>query len=117
MLERFHLNHRVAFSDADPTEIAMLEEQLAALGAHCVLLTISPEAAKERIQSRTPAEWAGKSDEEIEQACRELLLTQERLREQARSSKVPTTEINTDRKQWDELARELLEGWCGHDGK
>ncbi|RAP73625.1 hypothetical protein [Paenibacillus montanisoli] len=108
VLERFHLNHRVAFADADPAEITGIEEDLAALGGKCVLLTISPEVAEERIKSRVPAEWAGKPRDEIGQACRELLETQEQLRAQARMSKVATMEVNTDGKNWDELARWII---------
>ncbi|SDX63434.1 hypothetical protein [Paenibacillus sp. CF384] len=109
VLERFHLNHRVAFAEADASEITRLEEDLAALGATCVLLTISPEVTEERIKSRVPSEWINKSEVEVRQACQELLETQEKCRIHAQRSKVPTMELNTDKKNWDELAKLILD--------
>ncbi|SFT14303.1 hypothetical protein [Paenibacillus sp. BC26] len=110
VLERFHLNHRVAYAgEGNASEIAGLEADLAALGAKCMLLTISPEVTEERIKSRVPSAWADKSEAEVRQACEELLQTQEQCRIHAQLSGVPTVEINTDRKNWDELARLILD--------
>ncbi|REK52200.1 MAG: hypothetical protein C6W55_17080 [Thermobacillus sp.] len=109
ILERFHLNHRVAFPDFDDTEITSIEKRLSDLGARCVLLTISPEIVEERIKSRNLAEWEGKSIQEVEKACKELLEAQDALRTHAGKSLTPTLEINTDDKHWDEYARMIME--------
>lgn len=109
VLERFHLNHRAAFSDTNNNEIINLEKQLAALGAKCILLTISPEVAEERIKSREPEKWINKTDEEVKSSVQQLLETQSILRQQAKLSEVPTIEINTDKKEWDNYAKLILE--------
>lgn len=109
VLERFHLNHRAAFSSTLSNEIETLEQNLVELGANCVLLTISNDIVKERIMSRDAGVWNGKPSEEILKACKELIDTQELLREHAKLSKVPTIEINTDSKEWDKYAKEIIE--------
>jgi ABC-type metal ion transport system, ATPase component len=109
ILERFHLNHRAAFPDHDDAEIAKIEQRLCELGARCVLLTISPEFVKERIQSRNPAAWEGKSSQEIEKGCKALLEAQDALRLQAGKSVIPTREIHTDDMEWDAYARMIME--------
>ncbi|OWR32310.1 hypothetical protein CDO73_01490 [Saccharibacillus sp. O23] len=111
ILERFHLNHRAAFPEADEIEITELEKQLCELGANCILLTLSNEKAEERIKSRNPDEWVGKPREDMEQACEDLIETQNNLRIQAAKSLVPTKEINTDRKDWNEYARLIMEDY------
>lgn len=109
ILERFHLSHRAAFPEQDDAEIATIEQRLCELGARCVLLTVSPARVEERIKSRTPSEWEGKSRKEVEIACKEMLEAQEALRLQARRSLVPTLEINSDDMQWDAYARMIME--------
>lgn len=109
ILERFHLNHRVAFSNSDDTEITAIEHQLFELGAKCILLTVSDDIVEERIQSRNPNEWMNKSKAYIEQSCKELIETQNALRIQAARSIIPTKEINTDHKDWNEYARLIME--------
>lgn len=69
ILERFHLNHRVAFSHSISDEIKELEAQLLGMGARCTLLTVSPENLEERISSRNPNEWEGKTMQEKKLAC------------------------------------------------
>ena len=98
IFERFHLNHRVAFSDSHDIEITELERQLYELGAKCILLTISNDNVEERIKSRNPEDW-----------IKELIETQNSLRIQAAKSVVPTNEINTDNKDWNEYARLIME--------
>lgn len=110
VLERFHLNHRAAFPNSDNTEIIEIEEQLASLGAKCVLLTISPEIAEDRIKSRQPNEWINKTEDEVKSSVHELLNTQNVLRHQAMLSKVPTIEINTDNKDWNRYVGLIMEG-------
>lgn len=109
VFERFHLNHRAAFPDHDDTAIAKIEQRLKELGAKCILLTISPAVVEERIRSRNPESWEGKSGREVEEACKELLEAQDALRLHAGRSMVPTHEINTDGKDWDAYARMILE--------
>lgn len=109
VLERFHLNHRAAFSESRNNRITELEEQLASLGARCILLTISPELAKDRIKSRERSRWINKTDEDIQLSINDLLSTQTILREQAKLSKVPTMEINTDNKDWSRYAKMIME--------
>jgi thymidylate kinase len=109
ILERFHLNHRVAFSDSDEIEITRIENELVELGAKCILLTISEDIAEERIKSRNPNEWINKSRKDIDQACKELIETQNKLRIQAAKSVIPTIEINTDNKDWKLYARLIME--------
>lgn len=108
ILERFHLNHRVAFSSTLSKEIEELEQNLVELRAKCVLLTISNDISKERIMSRDAGIWNEKSREEFNKACKELIDTQELLRDQAKLSKVPTIEINTDTREWDKYAKEII---------
>lgn len=108
ILERFHLNHRVAYSDKTTNEIEAIEKELLHFGAKCALLTISPEIAELRIQSRTPDEWSDKSNEEIKAAADELVAIQLKLRKAAANSVIPTLEINTDNKAWDTYAKEII---------
>ncbi|RAU99799.1 hypothetical protein [Paenibacillus sp. YN15] len=109
ILERFHLNHRAAFSNSLDKTIEALEQSLIELGAKCVLLTVSDAIVEERIMSRDAGLWKGKSQEEITKACRDLIDTQNLLREQARISKVPTMELNTDAREWEKYAKEIME--------
>lgn len=109
VLERFHLNHRVAFPEYDNTEIIDIEKQLIELGAKCILLTISDEVVEERIKSRNPGEWLNKSESDIGGACKELIGNQNNLRYNVTRSIVPTLEINTDNKEWNEYARLIME--------
>ncbi|WP_145329949.1 hypothetical protein [Paenibacillus xylanexedens] len=109
VLKRFHLNHRVAFPEHDDTEIIDIEKQLIELGAKCILLTISDEVVEERIKSRDPDEWLNKSKSDIGRACNELIGTQNNLRYNVTRSIVPTLEINTDNKEWNEYARLIME--------
>jgi len=109
ILERFHLNHRVAFPDSNDIEITRIENLLLELGAECILLTISDNLIEERIKSRNPNEWINKSKEDIELACKDLSRTQNELRIHAAKSFIPTTEINTDNKDWKEYARLIME--------
>ncbi|WP_238799241.1 MULTISPECIES: hypothetical protein [Paenibacillus] len=73
------------------------------------MLTISPETAEERIISRNPSEWIN-MPEAVKMSVNELLETQNMLREQAKRSKVPTREINTDDKDWNRCVRIIMEG-------
>lgn len=108
ILERFHLNHRVAYPDKFLYEIEVIENQILNFGAKCALLTISPEIVEQRIQSRTPDEWMSKSREEIKAAVNELISTQSELRNASKESVIPTIEINTDSKDWNAYAKKII---------
>lgn len=107
ILERFHLNHRVAFPHSLSVEIKQLEAQLFEMGARCTLLTVSPKNLEQRIRSRNPDEWEGKTVEEMKLACELLLEQQQEYRIQAGNSMIPTLEINTDNKDWDAIAEQI----------
>ncbi|OPH50023.1 hypothetical protein BC351_36630 [Paenibacillus ferrarius] len=109
ILERFHLNHRVAFPTISSHEIELLENEMLNLGAKCVLLTISPENVEQRIQSRTPHEWTNKTGEEIKKAADEFIHTQLELCNQSSISGIPTIEINTDNKDWIAYANKIMD--------
>jgi hypothetical protein len=109
ILERFHLNHRVAFSDTSLYEIESLENELLNLGAKCALLTVSPDHVEQRMQSRTPHEWTNKTREEIQKAADDFIQSQWELRNQSIKVGIPTIEINTDKKDWIAYANKIME--------
>ncbi|TDQ42033.1 hypothetical protein [Aureibacillus halotolerans] len=108
ILERFHLNHRVAYPLVASSEIEKIENELLLLGAQCVLLTVSSENIEQRMQSRTPHEWKNKTREEIRKSVDEFTRTQSELHKQSSLSILPTIEINTDNKDWAAYANQLL---------
>lgn len=107
ILERFHLNHRVAFSHHISDEIKQLEAELFAMGARCTLLTVSSNNIERRISSRNPDGWVGKTTKEMKVACDLLLEQQQEYRNQAENSIIPTIEINTDDKDWESYAKQI----------
>ncbi|KAA0549829.1 hypothetical protein FZW96_00300 [Bacillus sp. BGMRC 2118] len=107
ILERFHLNHRVAFLNEAAQELDELENELFRMGATCALLTISNDVVETRLQSRNPTDWLNKSPEDRKQACQSLLLQQEEYRKQAKNSIIPTIEINTDKRDWKSYAEQI----------
>lgn len=109
ILERFHLNHRVAFPTDFSHEIESLENELFNLGATCVLLTVSSDNIEQRMQSRTPHEWKNKSLEEIRNSVDLFIQTQTELRKQSSLSILPTIEINTDKKEWTTYANQVID--------
>lgn len=109
ILERFHLNHRVAFPTDFPHEIESLENELFNLGAKCVLLTVSSDNIEQRMQSRTPHEWKNKTLEEIRNSADLFIQTQTELRKQSSLSILPTIEINTDKKEWTTYANQVMD--------
>jgi thymidylate kinase len=82
ILERFHLNHRVAFHDYDTSKIIEIENELVSFGAKCILLTISQSVIEERIKSRRPNDWTTKSKEEVYKACQIFESSQNDYRKQ-----------------------------------
>ena len=107
ILERFHLNHRVAFPHFISDEINQLEAELFEMGARCTLLTVSSNNIERRISSRNPNEWIEKTEEEMKKACDLLLEQQQEYRRQAENSIIPTIEINTDNKDWESYAKQI----------
>lgn len=107
ILERFHLNHRVAFSHSISDEIKQLEDELFGMGARCTLLTVSPNNIMQRISSRNPNEWVGKTEKEMKMTCDLVLEQQQEYRIQAENSIIPTIEINTDNKDWESYAKQI----------
>lgn len=75
------------------------------MGARCTLLTVSPENLEQRIRSRNPNEWEGKTMEDMKIACQLLLDQEQEYRSQVENSIIPTIEINTDNKYWDSYAK------------
>lgn len=102
VLERFHLNHRFAYGISD--EIESIEDRLSAVGAHCFLLTVSPEYIRERLLYRDPTLKEGA----IEKACDEWLDDQERIINFSQESQLPTTIIKTDSQDWDLYASQII---------
>jgi hypothetical protein len=109
IFERFHLNHRAAFSNYPSEDIMAIENRLYKLGAKCVLLTLSPNIVEERVKSRRPQEWLSKPRGELLRACNNLLETQDIMREQSKLSRIPTIEMITDDKDWNRYAKTILE--------
>lgn len=108
ILERFHLNHRVAFRNPLYHKIEELEHKLVKLGARCVLLTVSDHITEDRILSRDAGYWHGQPKEAFKHACKEFVQIQQLLREQAGISHVPTLEINTDAREWENYAKQIM---------
>lgn len=109
ILERFHLNHRLAFPGNDVSALEEIEKRLFYLDAKTVLLTISSNTIEERLRHREGSNWDRYSASEREKRCIEFLDMQNKLIEQSKLSYVKTIEINTDRRQWDEYARYIME--------
>lgn len=109
ILERFHLNHRVAFPTDFSHEIESLENELFNLGAKCILLTVSSDNVEQRMQNRTPHEWKNKTLEEIRNSADHFIQTQTQLRKQSSLSILPTIEINTDKKEWTTYANQVMD--------
>ncbi|PJN55376.1 hypothetical protein PAEVO_20970 [Paenibacillus sp. GM2FR] len=111
LLERFHLNHRAAFSNSSNIEV--LEKRLFRLNAQCVLLTLSEDAVEPRfIESRSNAwkSYVMENHSTVTEACHKFLEDQDQLRMCAKQSLIPTLEINTDEADWNSYARQILKG-------
>jgi len=108
IFERFHLNHRLGFENEDLSRIENIEERLGKLGAKTILLTISADVLRTRIQSRELDKWVNSSENDINKACEDFLLSQERLRKHSVNSKIQTIEINTDERCWNTYAKKIL---------
>jgi hypothetical protein len=112
IFERFHLGHRAAFTDLKEMEI--LEQRLLNLNAQCILLTLSPDFVESRYIESRGDDWKAfvmQYHSAISEAetCNSFLESQEKLRNCARKSRIPTLEINTDHVDWDFYAKRILE--------
>ncbi|WP_240056540.1 TniB family NTP-binding protein [Bacillus mesophilum] len=105
ILERFHLNHRTAFSNSAFHKLNEIEAELFGLGAMCALLTISTEQAENRLKSRNPEHWRSKTEKETQLEVDHLIHTQHILRQHANNSIIPTLELNTDQQDWERYAK------------
>ncbi|WP_257391543.1 hypothetical protein [Cytobacillus gottheilii] len=105
ILERFHLNHRTAFSHSGLHKIKEIEAELCGLGAKCALLTISTDQAENRLKSRNPEHWKSKTEKETQKAVDHLIHTQHNLRQHASDTIIPTLELNTDQQDWESYAK------------
>ncbi|WNQ14111.1 hypothetical protein MJA45_14155 [Paenibacillus aurantius] len=109
LLERFHLNHRAAFQD--DREIEKLEKRLTRLNALCVLLTLSEDIVESRYLDSRGEHWKAyvmQNHRTAAEACQTFLKEQERLRQGAKLSPIPTLEINTDGADWEGYANRIL---------
>lgn len=110
IFERFHLNHRAEFEDS--TEIATLEQRLLKINARCVLLTLSPDVVESRFIESRGEDWKSyvmQNYSSTNEACAKFLGDQEKLRNCANQSLIPTLEINTDNADWDSYVKQILD--------
>lgn len=108
--ERFHLNHLHAFGSSK--EIRSLDQRLANLNAHCVLLTLSPQVVESRYIESRGQDWnylVMKEGLSVAHTCQKFLDDQDRLRQCASQSLVPTQEITTDDVDWDRYAQQVMQ--------
>jgi hypothetical protein len=109
LLERVHLNHRASFArdkDFDAAGIDRLEDRLLALGAKCVLLTVSDGVIEDRALVRRNVQFDLVATKDARIA--EIMAEQHWVREQVRYSSIPTLEINTDSMSWTEVAAQAM---------
>jgi hypothetical protein len=109
LLERVQLNHRAAFA-ADPdfnaAAIDRLEARLVALGAKCVLLTVSDAVIEDRALVRRNVQFDSVSAKNAR--IEEIVSEQEWVRAQVQHSRIPTLEINTDSMDWAGIAAQSM---------
>jgi hypothetical protein len=109
LLERVQLNHRASFTrdkDFDRAGIDRLEARLLALGARCVLLTVSDAVIEDRALVRRNVQF----DSMIAKNARiaEIIAEQHWVRAQVKNSRIPTLEINTDSMDWAGIAAQAM---------
>jgi hypothetical protein len=105
LLERVQLNHRASFA-ADPgfnaAAIDRLEARLLALGARCVLLSVSDAAIEDRALVRRNVQFDSVTAKNAR--IEEIISEQQWVRAQVKHSGIPTLEINTDSMDWTGIA-------------
>jgi hypothetical protein len=105
LLERVQLNHRASFArdkDFDAAGIDRLEARLLALGAKCILLTVSDAVIEDRALVRRNAQFDSVTAKNARIA--EIIAEQHWVRAQVKNSRIPTLEINTDSMDWTAIA-------------
>jgi hypothetical protein len=110
LLERVHLNHRAAFSAEpgfDKDAISKLEDRLVRLGAKCVVLTVHEDHIEDRALVRRGVGF--NSSAERGEAVARIVAEQDWVRTQIQHSSIPTRIMNTDRMNWDEIARASMD--------
>jgi hypothetical protein len=109
LLERVQLNHRASFAadpDFDVVAIDRLEARLLALGARCVLLTVSDAVIEDRAFKRRNVQFDSVAAKDARIA--EIIAEQAWVRAQVHHSRIPTLEINTDSMDWPEIATQAM---------
>jgi hypothetical protein len=109
LLERVQLNHRASFTrdkDFDRAGIDRLEARLLALGARCILLTVSDAVIEDRALVRRKVQF----DSVIAKNARiaEIIAEQHWVRAQVKNSRIPTLEINTDSMDWAGISAQAM---------
>lgn len=110
ILERFHLSHRASF--VNHTQVEMLEERLSKLNSLCILLTLSPDVVESRYVESRGVNWKSlvmQNSSSTGEVCHKFLENQEKLRNYAKQSLVPTVEFNTDDADWDSYVKQIME--------
>lgn len=105
ILERFHLNHTVHFGSSD--ELKIVEEKILQLNGRCILLHVE-ENLEERVTSRSKKEWSGKTSDDVKTYVKDMTNTQTKYINACEDTLVPTYKINTDYKDWDKYAKDIL---------
>lgn len=103
--ERFHLNYAYCFTEDLDAEYDAIENRLRSLHAITVLCTISETEVENRLRHR--AAYTG--DTITNQTIDEYMKNQNRFITLAQNSKVPTIILNTDSREWEEYAKQLLQ--------
>lgn len=113
LFERFHLNHRLEFAEANQAEIESIEKRLNEINAKCYLLSISNSSVRERLCERSSG-MAKLKGYEIEKKTDDYICARDRLSRIATSSLVDYKELNTDLRNWDLYAEQILLDINGH---
>ena len=104
LLERFYLNHVVAFDTCSQSmEICCIH-----LGFKCMLLTISNDNIVHRIRLRDEQMNIKRPSDEIELQASDYLAVQERFLVAVKRISSPTLIINTDSMDWSSFAHNIL---------
>ena len=109
LLERVQLNHRASFAadpDFDAPGIDRLEARLLALGARCVLLTVSDTVIEDRALLRRNLRFDSVTAKNAR--IEEIVAEQQWVRAQLQHSRIPTLEINTDSMDWSVIAAQAM---------
>lgn len=104
LLERFYLNHVVAFNTLSQS----MEERCSHLGLKCVLLTISNENIVNRIRFRDEQMNIRRPIVEVEMQAYDYLADQKRFLIAVERISIPTLIVNTDSMDWFSFANQIL---------